>query len=110
MLLIVINCYYLQKSCILIAKNYVNIHNRWGNCMLEKLKIKAIYDDLIKNVLLTDEQIKILNMVLNKDSIVKISMEIGVSERTIGYEIKKIKKLFTDYYNLQLCKALMLMK
>ena len=77
--------------------------------MYEKLKIKAIYDDFIKNVSLTDEQIKILDMLLKKEKIIKISMEIGVSERTINYEIKKIKKLYDDYYNLQLYKAMLLL-
>lgn len=76
--------------------------------MIEKLRVKAIYDDFIKNVSLTDEQIRILNMLINKDTIVKISIEIGASQRTISYEIKKIKKLYNDYYNLQLTKALML--
>lgn len=77
--------------------------------MLEKLKIKAVYDDFIKNVSLTDEQIRILDMILNKEKIIKISMEIGVSERTINYEIKKIKQLYNDYYNLQLYKTMMLL-
>lgn len=76
--------------------------------MLEKLKIKAVYDDFIKNVFLTEEQIKLLNMLLNKDSILKISMKLGMSERTVGYEIKKIKNLYKDYYNLQVAKAIML--
>ena len=77
--------------------------------MVEKLRVKAIYDDFIKNVSLTDEQIRILNMLINKDTIVKISIEIGASQRTISYEIKKIKKLYNDYYNLQLTKALLIM-
>ena len=77
--------------------------------MFEKLKVKAIYDDFINNVSLTDEQIRILNMLLNKEKIIKISMEIGVSERTINYEIKKIKQLYNDYYNLQLYKTMMLL-
>lgn len=77
--------------------------------MVEKLKIKAVYDDFIKNVSLTDEQIKILNMLIKRDSIVKISMEIGASQRTISYEIKKLKKLYEDYYNVQLYKTLMLL-
>ena len=77
--------------------------------MIEKLRVKAIYDDFKKNVSLTDEQIRILDMLINKDTIVKISLEIGVCERTINYEIKKLKKLYNDYYNLQLTKALMLM-
>ena len=77
--------------------------------MLEKLRIKAIYDDFVANVKLTDEQLKILDMLLNKDSILKISMEIGVSERTVGYEIKKLKNLYKDYYNTHLSKIFMLM-
>ena len=76
--------------------------------MVEKLKIKAIYDDFIANVHLTEEQIKILDMLLNKDSIVKISMEIGASQRTVSYEIKKLKELFDKYYSMQLYKILML--
>ena len=76
--------------------------------MLEKLKIKAIYQDFIENVHLTIEQKKILDMLINKDTIVKISMEIGVSQRTINYEIKKLKKLYEDYYNLQMCKTMLL--
>ena len=78
--------------------------------MVEKLKIKAIYNDFLSNVHLTEEQIKILDMMLNRYSIVRISMEIGVSERTISTEIKKLKKLFNKYYELQLFKTEMLTK
>ena len=80
-----------------------------GGSMVEKLKIKAIYDDFISNVSLTEEQVKILNMLLKRDSIVKISMEIGASQRTISYEIKKLKDLFNKYYEVQLYKTLMLL-
>lgn len=78
--------------------------------MIEKLKINAIYKDFLNNVHLTEEQIKILNMLLNKDTVLKISMEIGVSDRTVNKEIKKIKKLYKDYYELQLFKAEILSK
>lgn len=77
--------------------------------MIEKLKIKAIYDDFLSNVKLNEEQKKILDMLLAKESVVKISIEIGVSERTVSYEIKKIKELYKSYYNLQLSKTLMLL-
>lgn len=76
--------------------------------MIEKLKVKAIYEDFLKNVSLTAEQKKILDMLINKETIVKISMEVGMSQRTVSYEIKKIKKLYNDYYNLQLYKAILL--
>lgn len=76
--------------------------------MLEKLRVKAIYDDFRKSVTLTDEQIKILDMLIKRETIVKISLEIGISQRTVSYEIKKLKQLYNDYYNLQLSKALLL--
>ena len=76
--------------------------------MVEKLKIKAIYEDFLANVSLTEEQIKILNMLIKRDSIVKISMEIGASQRTIGYEIRKLKDLYNTYCDWQLSKAKLL--
>lgn len=78
--------------------------------MIEKLKMNVIYDDFLNSVKLTEEQIKILNMMINKDSIVKMSMEIGVSPRTISYETKKIKELYKKYYDMQLFKTEMLKK
>lgn len=77
--------------------------------MVEKLKIKVIYDDFVRNISLTEEQIRILNMYLKKDTTVKIAMEIGVSPRTITYEIKKIKQLYQDYVFMQTWKALLLL-
>lgn len=77
--------------------------------MVEKLKVKAIYDDFLKNISLTKEQIKILDMLINKETIVKIGIELGMSQRSVSYEIKKIKDLYNDYYNLQLAKTLLLM-
>lgn len=78
--------------------------------MLEKLKIKAIYDDFLMNVHLTKEQIKILDMLLDRNKVIKIALEIGVSERTITTEIRKLKDLFNQYYELQLFKTEMLKK
>lgn len=78
--------------------------------MVEKLKVKAIYEDFVKNINLTNEQIKILDMLIKRESIVKISMEIGVSQRTIGYEIRKLKNLYNDYCKVQLSKTLLLIE
>jgi len=77
--------------------------------MIEKLKVREIYNDFISHVTLTDEQIRILDMMIKKESIVKISMEIGASQRTIGYEIRKIKDLYEKYYRMQLYKVMMLL-
>jgi len=77
--------------------------------MYEKLKLNVIYEDFIASVRLTDEQKRILDMYLKKDTTVKIAMEIGVSPRTITYEIKKIKQLYQDYVFMQTWKALLLL-
>lgn len=76
--------------------------------MFEKLKVKTLYDDFLSKVELSNEQKKILDMLIKKESIVKISMEIGVSQRTISYEIKKIKQLYNDYKRLELIKIMTL--
>lgn len=78
--------------------------------MVEKLKVKAIYDDFLSNVSLTSEQKKILDMLINREKTIKIALEMGMSQRTVGYEIKKIKKLYKDYYDLQLYKVILLIK
>lgn len=77
--------------------------------MIQKLRIKEVYDDFIESIKLTDEQKKILDMLINKDSIIKISMEIGVSERTISNEIRKLKDLYNDYVYLKMWKAMLLL-
>ena len=77
--------------------------------MVEKLKIKAIYDDFISNTKLTEEQKRILDMYINKETTVKMAMDIGVSTRTITYEIRKIKDIYNDYVFLQTWKALLLL-
>ena len=78
--------------------------------MVDSLKVKVIYDDFVSKVNLTDEQVKILNMYINKDSRVKISMELGMCQRTVGYEIKKIKDLYNNYKDLELAKLKLLDK
>jgi len=78
--------------------------------MIRKLQIKVIYDDFLENVELTDEQIKLLNMYIKRETRTKISMELGMSERTVGNEIIKLKKLFNDYCDLQVSKAILLIK
>ena len=76
--------------------------------MIEKLKIKALYNDFVNKVNLSEEQKRILNMMINKDSIVKMSMEIGASQRTISAETKKIKELYSNYLQMEITKMISL--
>lgn len=77
--------------------------------MCEKLKNKTIYNDFLDKVMLTEEQIKILNLLLKKESIVKISVELGMSQRTVSYEIKKIKQYYEEYKKIELAKLMALL-
>lgn len=77
--------------------------------MVEKLRVKAIYNDFIANVNLTDEQVRIIDMLINHETIVKISMEMHMSQRNVGYEIRKLKNMFNDYVMLQTWKAMLLL-
>lgn len=52
---------------------------------------KSEYEYFIENCNFTDRQIEILNMRRKGLSIVRISMELFISERTINREIKNIK-------------------
>lgn len=76
--------------------------------MVENLKIKSIYDDFMLKVKLNEEQVKIIDMLIAKESVVKISIEIGMSQRTVGYEIRKIKDLYEKYKQIEITKATLL--
>lgn len=76
--------------------------------MREKLRIKVIYNDFLENVNLSEEQKKILDMYIDRETRYKISTVIGTSERTIGNEIIKLRKIYKDYCELQFSKATIL--
>ena len=76
--------------------------------MIEKLKVNALYDDFVSKVKLTDEQKRILDMMINKDTIVKMSLEIGVSTSTIDKEVRKIKNLYNKYLQIEIIKMISL--
>lgn len=78
--------------------------------MIDKLKLEFIFQDFIKKVKLTDEQIKLLDMYRKKETRIKMSNELGMSERTVGYELAEIKKLYKDYCDLEITKATILKK
>lgn len=76
---------------------YVNIANKTGDIMLEKLKSKELYDAFIRNMTLTERQKQILELYVQGKSIYEISMEIHICDRVINSELKKIRELFNAY-------------
>lgn len=72
--------------------------------MLEKLRIKDIYDDFIYRFTLTDEEAKVLNMLIKRYTIPKIAMELYISEPKVSVIIKKLKKYYKQYEELERLK------
>jgi DNA-binding MarR family transcriptional regulator len=72
--------------------------------MIKELCNEIIYNDFINKTKLTNDEIKILNNLLKKNSIVKISQELNMSDRTVSRIIKDIKEKYTNYKTIELAK------
>ena len=72
--------------------------------MIKELSNKIIYDDFKSKVILTDDEEKILKLLLKKYSIIKISDECNMSDRNVSRIIKEIKKKYNDYKTLEMAK------
>ena len=72
--------------------------------MVKELSNKIIYDDFKSKVILTDDEIMILDMLLKKDSIVKISQVLCMSDRNVSRIIKDIKNKYNNYKKIELVK------
>ena len=70
--------------------------------MIEELSAKIIYDDFINKTFLTDDEKKVLDMLIIKASVVKIATETNMSERNVSRIIKSIKEKYKKYKELQL--------
>lgn len=72
--------------------------------MVKELSNKIIYEDFKSKVILTEDEEKILNLLLKKYSIIKISDECGMSDRNVSRIISEIKKKYKDYRTIELAK------
>lgn len=72
--------------------------------MIKELSNKIIYEDFKSKVILTDDEEKILDMLILKYSIIKISDECNISERNVSRIIKEIKTKYNNYKTIELAK------
>lgn len=72
--------------------------------MIRELSNKIIYEDFKSKMTLTDDERKILDMLILKCSIVKIAQEVSMSDRNVSRIIKDIKIKYNDYRKLELAK------
>lgn len=72
--------------------------------MIRELSSKVIYSDFVDKMLLTEDELKVLNMMLLKYSLVKISCEINMSDRNVSRIICEIKAKYKNYKLLEMAK------
>ena len=72
--------------------------------MIKELSNKIIFDDFINKTILTPDELKILEMLIKKFSIIKISSELSMSDRNVSRIIKDLKIKYKNYKKLELAK------
>ena len=70
--------------------------------MINELSNKFIYNDFVDKTFLTDEEKVVLDMFINKETIVKISQQINMSERNASRVLKNVKIKYENYKKLQI--------
>ena len=73
--------------------------------MVKELCNKIIYDDFTSKVMLTNDEIEILNMLLKKYSIIKIADKMNMSDRNVSRIIKDIKIKYKNYKHIEIAKC-----
>ena len=72
--------------------------------MVNDLSNKIIFDDFKEKTLLTKDEEMVLIMLIRKESIIYISQELCISDRTVSRIIKSLKKKYYEYKELELAK------
>ena len=72
--------------------------------MKRELSISQIYNDFINKVLLTDEELKVLDMFIKNYSYVKIGNELGMSDRNVGRIVNALKQKYEIYKKLEVAR------
>ena len=72
--------------------------------MIKELSNKIIFDDFVNKTILTSDELEILEMLIKKCSIIKISSELSMSDRNVSRIIKDLKIKYKNYKKLELAK------
>ena len=76
--------------------------------MKKILSIDFIYRDFINKVNLTDLEKQVLDKYIKNDSIVKISIDVGMSYSSVSRTINEIKSKYEKYKKIELVKSTLL--
>ena len=76
--------------------------------MKKVLSIDFIYRDFVNKVSLTDLEKQVLDKYIKNDSIVKISIDVGMSYSSVSRTINEIKNKYENYKKIELVKLTLL--
>lgn len=72
--------------------------------MIKELSNRLIYNDFKTKTILTDDESAILDMLILKYSITKISQKVCMSDRNVSRIIKTIKIKYSMYKKMEMVK------
>lgn len=73
--------------------------------MYKTLSNKVIYNDFKEKVLLTEEEIQVLDMLLKRYTLVKIGNELNMCDRNVSRVVKRIRDKYEDYKKIEIAKC-----
>lgn len=76
--------------------------------MIKALSCKVIREDFAEKMILTDDEIEVLEMLLKGYMITKIALLTHQSDRNVGKIIRRLKDKFENYRKLELSKMCIL--
>lgn len=76
--------------------------------MIKALSCKIIREDFAEKMILTDDEIEVLEMLLKGYMITKIALLTHQSDRNVGKIIRRLKDKFENYKKLELSKLYIL--
>ncbi len=72
--------------------------------VIKELSCKYIYDDFVYKMALTDDERRVLDMLLKKYSMVKIAQCINVSDRNASRIIRDLKDKYNIFREIEVAK------
>lgn len=86
----------MQKRVVKYQKKEKNMQKELSN--------KVIYEDFKSKTVLTSEEKEVLDMLIQRESLIKIAQKVCMSERKVSRIIKDLKEKYDKYKKLEIAK------
>ena len=72
--------------------------------MIKEICNIIIYNDFVDKVVLSDDEKQVLDLLIKKKSIIQISQDLNLSDRTVSRIIKDLKEKYNNYKTIEIAK------